>query len=242
MTKESQRIRNEVSTGHQIRIINSLFSEPIVGHLPEEFGFGVGSEFSEPFSSLIPDGGTGGLIARSVAGVSLRHGLIGEKFYSGSEPSEISFDLQFNSFYSAFDEVVLPTLKLLMLAVGKEGELLDESHKQEIQNEIDQGELFNSDEEINQKLKEWVSDFNLSFFISHDTSTIRFGDVFTLNEVYIQNVDFTFTNVMEEGANGKAFPVQANVSVSAIFKKPPAQEKLGEFFGATNSRIGVIEE
>ena len=172
--------------------------------------------------------------------------MIGEKFYGGSEPSDISFDLQFNSFYSAFDEVVLPTLKLLMLAVGKEGELLDESHKQKIQNEINQRGIFNTgsedNEEIEQKAKKWLSDFNLSFFISQDTSTIRFGDVFTLNEVYIQNVDFTFTNVMEEGANGKAFPVQANVSVSAIFKKPPAQEKLGEFFGATNSRIGVIEE
>jgi len=229
---ESKRINKEVPDAHKVKVISQLFNNPIVGHLPEEFGFGVGSEFSEPFSSILPEGRTA-QIAQAISGMSMKHGIVSERFYSGAEPADFSFDLEFHSFYSAKEEVVIPIVKLLMLGVGIENELIEDG--EEIAEKLDAEQFFDQLPVFADSARDWVEDINVSVFMSHDPITIKFGDSLTVSNIYFQNVSYTFSNVLEQGEDG-AFPIKGTASINAIFRTPPSHKDIATMFGQ-QSRI-----
>jgi len=88
----------------------------VIAPLPDNFGFTVGSEFSTPFDVSLPAGAI--QKAAFVANISQKIGVRMRKMYSNPEPVEISFEMEFVSFYSARDEVLIPILNLTSMSLG----------------------------------------------------------------------------------------------------------------------------
>lgn len=238
---ESEKIRSDVPSSHQIKIYNPIFGDvPIVGHLPEEYGFSLGSEYTEPFGNLVPDQGPSLIAGQAAFGVSMRQGLITEKFYSGPEPVEFNLDIVFHSFYSAEEEVVLPIVKLLFLAVGLDNRVINDTEA--VNDALGATGILSQlpSNSLGVRVTDWIEDFEFSVFQSHQPSTIKFGDFLELsNNVFIQNVTCNFNNIMEEGKDGSGYPTKGTASISALFKKPPAAQEIANYFGV--SRLASID-
>lgn len=86
--------------------------------LPDGFGTTVGSEYSTPFDT----GGVNDTLRKVLflKEVSQKPGFRMKKFYANPVPTEISFDMEFFSYYDAFTEVVVPAFLLQKMSVGRE--------------------------------------------------------------------------------------------------------------------------
>lgn len=99
--------------------------------LPAEYGYTVGSEYSAPFDVSLPSG----ILQKGLAlsGISQKIGIRMQNMYSNPVPTEISLDLEFDAYYNAKTEVVLPVLNLAHMSLGT---ALDRDYLDQVLGEI----------------------------------------------------------------------------------------------------------
>lgn len=85
--------------------------------LPDGFGTTVGSEYSTPFDT----GGANDVMRKAlfIKEVSQKPGFRMKKYYANPVPTEISFEMEFFSYYDAYTEVVVPAFLLQAMSVGR---------------------------------------------------------------------------------------------------------------------------
>lgn len=210
----------------------------VLAPLPETFGFTVGSEFSAPFDTGI----SSGIVQKALAigSISQKIGLRMKKMYSNPEPTEISFDLEFNAFYSAADEVVVPVIKLAALSLGRSMDKLNERTAETIRSVAQTaGNVGNL---IADKTDDQLSDdattgniikrlANLIGLIEGpNTQTIMFGNLYTMTDCYITSMSPQFSNVLDK--NG--LPMSATCSITVTLEQYPiADDVVGWFHDAS---------
>lgn len=203
--------------------------------LPQEFGFTVGSNYSTPFDMQ----GLGENIQKLAAltGVSQKMSVNMQKVFINPEPTEISFEMEFNAYYSARDEVLAPIIKLLFMSLASK--LSFDDAKQSIDRLIDKvsssanqfgitipentlrGFLNTSDEtdEIGGKA------FSLLRLIkSPEMVNVSFGNVYKLKNTYISSVAPQFRNVLDKDG----IPMSATCNVTLVLRDVPLKETLSD--------------
>lgn len=215
----------------------------VVAPLPENFGFTVGSEFTSPFDAQFVSGAF--QKAAAVSGVSSKLGVSTKKLYSSPEPTEISFDMQFEAYNSAMDDVMIPIIKLMSMGIGRRIDLVEAANKvEQIVNDISRrarGEDIISPGTLEQSISSndvgntasRVFGF-LGFIAGTSLVKLRFGNVITFKNAYVTSVGPQFSNILDK--NG--IPMSAMVSVTCILEEDPTlnDENFEEFF----SRIGGV--
>jgi len=99
--------------------------------LPAEYGYTVGSEYSAPFDVSLPSG----ILQKgmALANISQKIGIRMQNMYSNPVPTEISLDLEFDAYYNARTEVVMPVLNLAHMSLGT---ALDREYLDQVLGEI----------------------------------------------------------------------------------------------------------
>ncbi len=198
--------------------------------LPDGFGMSVGSAFTDPQNiDLAAHTGAGrfGQIlsvamrgASALTGFSTRAVQNSNTFYAGPEPTEISFEIRFDSFYSAYHEVVVPAARLMMMSVGTERTLKD-------LNEVVKGEL--KTEELaatNEEVDSIMTNFGL--IKSAGECIIKFGKTMTIPRAYVSSVGTKFSNVVDN----QGYPISCDCSVTIKVIRNPTQTEVGaKYFG-----------
>lgn len=232
-----------VNDAHKVIIKNRLFRDSeqnsttqsmgrIVAHLPETYGFSVGSEIGTPFSGFTTSDNIQRFLSITT-GSSAKVGISTQKLYMGPEPSEITLNLRFDAYYSGFHEVVLPCVFLMLHAIG---------HKEKLTDAIDDvvSKLNIGQNLTNQALQTSISGVepqSVTDFIEYQktpgTNDIQFGNVFTIKRAYLSTVNPEFSNILDN----QGHPLSATCSVTAEFNKPMTKVRLGKAF-----EVGSISE
>lgn len=214
--------------------------------LQDEFGITVGSEFATPFDT----GSVNNILSKLfyVTNISQKAGIRMKKLYSAPEPTEISFDMELVAFYSAKEEVLVPAVKLLTMALGRRLTAEDVVSRVEqysiemakfggrvvsatigegsITDMLTQGESTNIDvDENNLEVSNRVLEL-ISVIQGPPISEIRFGDVMVLPKCFITSVAAKFSNVLDPDG----VPMSAVCSVTATLETSPIAEDVQGFF------------
>lgn len=198
--------------------------------LPDGFGMSVGSAFTDPQNiDLASHTGAGkyGQIASAImrgaaalTGFSTRAVQNSNVFYGGPEPTEISFDLQFNSYYSAREEVLIPAAKLMMMSVGVERTLRDLNER--VSADLEAQEIDPNDKETESIMS------NFGLIRSAGICEVRFGKTFKIPRAYVSSVGVKFSNVLDN----MGIPTSADCSVTIKVVRNPTQREVGERYFA----------
>lgn len=245
---------NELERGQKITIAqwsggnftptsgDGTLSRIVEAPLPDAFGMSVGSSFSDPFNQNVLDGPrVGGIanLASTFSGFSRKLGARTRLFYSGPEPTEISFDLNFDSYYSARDEVLLPVVKLMCMSVGRNFTLNDASEKfldDEIDGVIEEvGAGFMSDFlSDNGSVRSTIRDMANRYGLIRSPALcwVRFGNVMKIKKAFISSTGVRFSNVLDN----EFLPQSATVSVTVRMEENPTLTDVVEVF-ASGTRI-----
>lgn len=224
MAEQSKHVSKGMDSGQLVTI---SFHEDGTGRikapLPDNFGISVGSEYTDPYNQNMTDslGGLGTVLENvgRVAGVSRKLGVATTIFYSGPEPTEISFDLEFSAYYDAKKEVVDPIKKLMRNSVGREisTDDLDEEEKEEIDERTDGALSSDLGQQIANKA---------ALIKGPSLATIRFGKTIKIQSCYIQSVGVQFSNVLDN----QFYPVHGVASVTARIEQNPVRSDVDRFF------------
>jgi len=230
----TQAKMNELDDKFKVRVSFDMGGQlfEVFAPLPDEFGMTVGSEFSAPFDANF----LSGTMAKGIAGIAVakgtnkdssglgsKLGIVTKKYYSNPEPSEISFDLQFEAYYDAKQEVINPVILLMAAGLGRS--ITTEKAKEVISNLIGDLGLDSFAEMVMPASNVVPSDPNiasrvfefLEFVAGPAISKIEFGKVLVLNNAYISSVAPQFSNILDE----RGYPMSASCSVTAVLEKDP---------------------
>lgn len=226
-------------TESQIFTISSNGAQ-IQAPLPESFSLGTGSELSEPFSIY---GLTGELQKfLYLYNSNINAGMAYTKFWSGPTQPDISVNLKFNAYTSALEDVMIPTVSLLVLASPQKatsGNISVNGHSitdiiASLLNAAGSGvnflakKLGNSQGNVLSK----VSSASLKqlFAIMHSPGMCRihFGTTVWLSKMYITALSVEYTNVLEY----TGYPMEANVSVTFTPQQALSKSDFSNAFGA----------
>lgn len=237
---------------HKMRELDDRFKVRIISHkstgrpeiveapLPDQFGVTVGSEFSAPFDGNLVSGSLAKVAA--LQGVAKKTGTSGRKMYSNPEPSEISIDLEFEAYYSAKEEVVLPVALLMAMSLGT---TLDSARlEQNMLQYLSLGDNltgFNTAEEVesvdivSEEQEEWSDRIMelIGFLQGPRKVRVHFGRTMVLPSVWVASVAPQFSNVLDP--NG--FPMSATVSVTFALEMEPVVEDLNQWFSNVTEQV-----
>ena len=211
----------------------------VLAPLPETFGFTVGSEFSAPFDTGI----SSGIVQKALAigSISQKIGLRMKKMYANPEPTEISFDLEFQAYYSASDEVVIPIIKLAAMSLGRSMTDLD-ARAAAILNKVSQSfgggggglmSIIVAGQEANTGgIVERIANL-IGLIEGPNTQTIMFGNLYTMTNCYITSMSPQFSNVLDKDG----FPMSATCSITVTLEQYPIANDVIEWFD--NSSVTI---
>lgn len=192
----------------------------VTAGLPDAHGVSVGSTFTDPFNKNVGDGSKIQDLATGAAtflGVSRKPGAMATSlYYEGPEPTEISFELNFESFYSAKDEVIIPVMNLMMMGVGREYGL------ETIKGMYDFYDQFI--DEIND-VDESLTD-RIGIIKGPEICRVRMGKTTVFDRCYVSSVAPTFSNVLDN----QFLPVAATCSITVKLERNPTQESVASMF------------
>lgn len=220
---------DQLEQGQKIIIMDKLYNLDVSAPLPENYGFGIGADISSPFASYATEGVASKVLALS-AGASQKIGITTKKLFMGPEQPDLSVDLKFDAYYSALEEVVLPTIKLGLMASGEQKGL-----KEDLKVLADKAfESFDAAgavvaavvdviDVIEQKALE--SDL-ISYLKSPSTVYVKFGDVFELTNAFISNINITYSNVLDSNF----LPMEATVNLTLTPQDPFTKSTIGGMF------------
>lgn len=237
-----QRKLRETPNKFLIKIRSDL-AGTVWAPLPDNFGMTVGSEFSAPFDAHF----VSGTVAKAVtlSNIGIKTGVATTKFYSNPEPSEISFELQFEAYHSAREDVLVPVIRLMAMSLGRAIKAEDvERMIKRFAGRI--GDFIGIDDlgaglttsEENKQTTDRILGF-INFVEGPPTVFIKFGEVLKLRNAYISSVAPQFSNILD----AQGMPMSATCNVTAIMENDPvlSEESFGDFWPAgTPSGIGGL--
>ena len=211
------QVKNDGSNGRIVR-----------APLPDGFGMSVGSAFTDP-NNMDLAGATGGgrmgqilgglaKYGSQFTGISTRATQRSNVFYAGPEPTEVSFEINFSAFYSAFDEVVRPAANLMMMSVGTEIPLsrLNDYIADFLKEE---GAERSDDDNITE---------GFGLIRSAGEVEVKFGKAMTIKRGYVSSVGVKFSNVLDN----QGYPMSVDCSVTIKVIRNPTQYEVGKhYFG-----------
>lgn len=239
-----QRYLEETTLPEQRITITQRFSEQswkVQAPLPDNFGLTVGSEFATPFDT----GNVNSILSKAltIANISQKASIRMKKMYSNPTPTEISFDMEFNSFYDAYAEVVYPTVVLMGMSLGRSldwpGLKVDIEALLRKANEgiskagetIGAGDILKNtkatvptSETTDKNISKTADLFNI--IQGPPTVEVRFGKVLRLGECFITSVGAKFSNVLD--VNG--YPTSCVCSVTVTPRQAPVMDDLYKYF------------
>lgn len=218
--------------------------------LPDDFGMTFGSEYSMPFDTSSMSAGWQKAFA--LGGVAQKVGMRMKKLYTNPEPTEISFDLEFNAYYSAADEVLKPVFFLSQMTLGSKIRFkdLEAGARRFIErlNSMAKGasnflgtniETGVDSSTIDQASTEQVQEYGdallglIDFIQTPKHVTVKFGNVMKWQRMFITSCAVQFSNVLD--SNG--FPMSARCSITVTPETyPTADDMQDAFSGALNFR------
>lgn len=226
----------------------------VMAPLDDNFGMTVGSEYSTPFDT----GSTNSLLSKAlfISGIAQKAAIRMKKYYSNPVPTEISFDMNFTSYYNAYQEVIIPAILLQTMSLGRT--LKWDSLKHKLQDMINavpeavdnasntvngifpsvninflkdiQPPKVTTSTPIDPAASKAVELFGL--IESPPTTTIRFGNTFTLDNTYITHVGVKYSNILD--TNG--YPTSATVSITASPEEFPIQEDIYRWYSTNTAK------
>lgn len=231
--KEPEKPRrkiDEISDMFKITISNGTHT--VEAPLHEDFGFTVGSEYTTPFDI----GTMSGMLQKTmaVAGVSAPVGLRMRKMYANPEPVEISFRMEFDAYYDAHAEVVIPTATLAAMGLGREMTGEDINDKLEmiggvvdkmtagVVNPTVPSEVDTSEGGASSKLLGMIKMIN-----APPVCTLKFGKVLHIEDVFITSTAVSYSNVLDQKGN----PTSATVNVTCTLQIAPIAEDVIKMYG-----------
>lgn len=201
--------------------------------LPDGFGFGVGSQIGSPFD-MEPNE----MLKKAMAfgGVSQRLGLMAKKFYEGPEETEISLDLNFEAYYSASREVIVPIVTLMMMSTAH----IDNANNTDgivktIMQSVEktgQGAMEATVGEDSEMAETDIGSM-IKYLRAPDTVNVSFGKTFRIKRAYITNVEPSFSNVLDN----LGYPVSASCSVTIALEEPMTKVRISKAFDATRGSV-----
>lgn len=207
--------------------------------LPDGFGMSVGSAFTDPNNvdlasqaSSSVSGAVGQVMtaASRLSGVSTKMLQRTNVFYDGPEPTEISFDLKFDAYYSAYEEVVRPVAKLMMMSTGSE--MGSENLMQYVEGEEAEEQKSNLREEKSNsgRFSALLEGFGL--VRAPAKCKIKFGNTFVIPRAYVSSVGVQFSNVLDN----QGHPMSAECSVTIKVARNPTQASItNHYFRGVNT-------
>tara|TARA_Y100000593_G_scaffold93164_1_gene187065 strand:- start:10758 stop:11471 length:714 start_codon:yes stop_codon:yes gene_type:complete len=231
---------SELASKHKVTLSTGL--KTVEAPLPPDFGLTVGSEYSTPFDTGSLSGNIQKLYA--LGGISNPVGLRMRKMYTNPEPTEISFDMEFAAYYSAKEEVALPMVTLMTMALGRI------VRHEDIEAAI---EFFGSkaaagldwtgvstdavdeatDTALDAANQETVSSTSsrllemIQLIRAPELCVLKFGDLITIPNVYITSTAAQFSNVLDKDG----FPMSGTVSVTCTLQVAPVADNIIDMFG-----------
>lgn len=220
--------KNKYDNKQLIKFIDTEYALSVVAPLPETFSVSAGSEITSPFSSFAADGVAASGVAL-VGGVSSKIGVTTKKLFMGPDSQDFTVDLKFETYYSAYDEVLVPCIKLLFMATGEERGITEattsaiKSGLKTLQdnNVIEDNDIANI---IGGGSRE--ADSLIRILTTPTPLKVIFGNVFHLHKTYISNVNVSFSNVLD----ADFIPMEATVSVTLTPQDPLTKTSIGHFF------------
>lgn len=227
-----------------IKIFNEDFT--VLAPLPDGFGMTYGSEYSAPFDmNTMSDAWRK---AYALQGISTKVGIQMKKMYSNPEPTEFSFDMEFNAYYSPLDEVLFPVYYLSQMTLGSS--LTFEDLSQGTQNflkkvndgikkassavgiEVEEGPLQGAIEyDVDDTVQAGVSGALrlINFIKSPKKVNVYFGNTMKWENMYITSVATSFSKRLD--LNG--IPMYAKCSVTVTPESYPVAETMNKVFDVT---------
>lgn len=226
---------------YKIVIENSRFK--IQAPLPDEFGMTVGSEFSEPFDVGAMSDTWGKAFA--LGGVGQKFGIRMEKMFTNPEPTEVSFELELAAYYSAKDEVFMPIVELVSMALGTEIKWDDVKGKVKELSQLlgsasgaasgymggdSEGVTVDTSAVDTEEADKYGNKLMglIKLIESPEKCRITFGNVMKWTNMYITSVAPQFSNQLDSAG----FPLKARVSVTATPYRYPVADDMLKVFGA----------
>lgn len=193
--------------------------------LPDAFGISVGSVFTDPFNANVTNDSTAEKAA-AFLNVSRKIGArVTSVFYSGPEPTEMSIELEFNAFYSAVEEVVVPCMSLMLMAVGRQYDYrkLKGQFTGAVGNYVDR--YIQVIEESNQ------SGFaeEVGLIVGPSPVRVKFGKTLYLDAAYIATASPSFSNVLDN----QFMPMSATCAITVKIQRNPVYDEIRKMFGRT---------
>lgn len=211
--------------------------------LPDGFGFTAGSEFSTPFDTGSMNATLSKVLVLS--NISQKAGIRMKKMFANPVPTEISFDMEFNSYYDAKNEVIRPAMYLMNMAVGRNEEwdgLKDdmESLLATIGGAITTGAEyagvdFLKNTKAEAKIKTTTDQDKvlskgmdlIGIIRGPNAVTIKFGKTLNLEDCFITSVGVKFSNVLDI----YGLPTSCVCSVTATPQQSPIMDDINGYFG-----------
>lgn len=191
--------------------------DPLVkAHLPEEFGFGVGSKIEEPFSKYL-SGGPASMLLATQEGASLGAGLFTKRYWMGPEKTDISLNLNFYSHYNAATEVVDPIQALMRIAVSG-----NNSEADKIENLIPDGIPI-----VSSALEKASAAGLFQYATQSEPVTVHFGNIFTIERAFISEATSSFSNVLDN----QGYPISGSISLTLVVVDPYYKGTITKAFG-----------
>lgn len=174
-----------------IQIIDRDANIQVRAPLPESIPFLVANETNETFdflkirSKLVQ-------VASGGAEINIDRGIAERQFWRGIINQELTYELNFEAYYSGEIDVVIPIKNLLMMSapVEKSATIVG---------------------------RYWSAPNNPEIIV---------GDLYTLNEVLIKNVNVTYGNKIDRAGN----PISAVVSITLITRDPMGRNGINANF------------
>lgn len=239
-TKQKYLIENSDPNG-LIKIFNEDFT--VLAPLPDNFGMTYGSEYSAPFDmNTMSDAWRK---AYALSGISTKVGIQMKKMYSNPEPTEFSFDMEFNAYYSPIDEVLFPVYYLSQMTLGSSLTFSElEQGTQEFLKKV--SSALNSagnaigiesppipkQSSITMDVPDRVQDGVegalrlINFIKSPKKVNVYFGNTMKWENMYITSVATSFSNMLD--VNG--VPMYAKCSVTVTPESYPIAETMNRVF------------
>lgn len=238
MADNKQFKMQEVDPKFRLEIFNEDYV--VYATLPREFGFTVGSEYSEPFD-------TGAMSsswqkAFAVAGIAnSKFGMRMQKMFTNPEPTEMSIQIDFFAYKNAKEEVFMPIVYLCMMTLGSSLSWSDVSAKaRELAELIQSGadtvslisgldaEVDTSEISVDAENQYGGRMLDLIGLIqSPKKVSVKFGNVMHWRNMYITSVSPTFHTVLDSDG----FPTKATVSLTVTPERYPIADEMLEVFG-----------
>ena len=215
---------NENDDKQLIHIIDPIHKMTVQANMPETMTVGVGSDIGSPFAGYASEGTAAKVLALST-GASSKIGIVTKRLFMGIDQPDISLDLKFEAYYSAFDEVLIPAVKLMLMATSEEKNL--EGAIRKILKGLEKAETIGGDALASlNDTKRVDTDKLINYIKTPAVCKIKFGDIFTVRNAFLSNVSVSFSNVLDSDF----VPMEATVSITITPQDPFTKNEVVTMF------------